>query len=57
MSSALKRFTVTPWFGEARNVFYVMRNNPCDPTDWEIVASYPDRDSAVRDASRRNGAV
>ncbi len=56
MFGALKRYTVSPWYGENRNIFYVMRSNPCDPGDWEVVASFRDRESAVADARDRSGA-
>jgi hypothetical protein len=54
MLGALKRYTVTPWYGENRNVFYVMRNDQCNPADWEVVASFPDRQSAADDARARS---
>lgn len=52
LRNELKRFTVSPWYGETRNVFYVLRHDPTNPEDWEAVASFPTRAEAVDFAER-----
>ena len=42
------QYSITTWHGEYQSLFYIVRSNPSDETDWEVIETYLNRPDAER---------
>ena len=44
-----------PYHGESKSLWYIVRWQPENPEDWEVVASYTNHETASRELKRLEG--